>query len=404
MRRLKIVAVSAMLAAALYGCAKTEAAGPPPPAPVTVANPLSERIVDWDDFTGRFEATQSVDVRARVGGYVQAVHFRDGDFVRRGQLLFTLDPRPAQAQLGSAQAQLAQANAQVALARTNLTRSEGLLTSQAVSQAEVDTNRAALRTAEANVAAAQANVRARQLDVEFTRVTAPVSGRVSDRRIDPGNLIGGGSSAGDVLTTIVSSSPIYFVFDGSEATLLKYQRQTRGGASAPVRVRLQDESEFVHAGTLDFTDNAIDSSSGSIRLRAVIQNADGFLKPGMFGQVRVAGAGAYDALLVPDAAISAGADQRTVSVVAADGTVTPRPVVLGPLVDGLRVIRSGITAQDRVIINGGSRVQMPGQKVKANPGRITRTPTANAAPVTTAPPAATATSASALSGSVAIGD
>ncbi|CAN5253330.1 efflux RND transporter periplasmic adaptor subunit [soil metagenome] len=404
MRRLKIVAVSAMIAAALYGCSKTEAAGPPPPAPVTVANPLSERIVDWDDFTGRFEATQSVDVRARVGGYVQSVHFRDGDFVSRGQLLFTLDPRPAQAQLSAAQAALGQANAQVALARTNLTRSQGLLASQAVSQSEVDTNTAALRTAEANVAAAQATVRARQLDLEFTRVTAPVSGRVSDRRVDPGNLVGGGSSAGDVLTTIVSSAPIYFVFDGSEATLLKYQRQARAGASAPVRIRLQDEAEFGHVGSLDFTDNAIDASSGTIRLRAVVANGDGFLKPGMFGQVRVAGSGAYDALLVPDAAVSAGADQRTVAVVAADGTVTPHPVVLGPLVDGLRVIRSGITAQDRVIINGGSRVQQPGQKVKANPGRITRTPTANTAPVTSSVPAATATSASALSGSVAIGD
>ncbi|CAN5240287.1 efflux RND transporter periplasmic adaptor subunit [soil metagenome] len=404
MRQIKIVALSAMLAGVLYGCAKSEAAGPPPAAAVTVASPLQERIVDWDDFTGRFEATQTVDVRARVGGYVQAVHFRDGDFVRRGQLLFSLDARPAQAQLAAAQASLTQANAQVALARTNLTRSQGLLAAQAVSQAEVDTNTGTLRTAQANVAAAQANVRARQLDVEFTRVTAPVSGRVSDRRVDPGNLVGGGSSAGDILTTIVSSAPIYFVFDGSEATLLKYQRQTRGGASAPVRVRLQDEADFSHAGTLDFTDNAIDASSGTIRLRAVIQNGDGFLKPGMFGQVRVAGSGAYDALLVPDAAISAGADRRTVSVVAADGTVTPRAVVLGPLVDGLRVIRSGISPQDRVIINGGSRVQQPGQKVKATAGQITRTPSTNAAPLTFAPPAATATSASALSGSVAIGD
>ena len=342
MRRLKIVAVSAMIAAALYGCAKTEAAGPPPPAPVTVANPLSERIVDWDDFTGRFEATQTVDVRARVGGYVQSVHFRDGDFVRRGQLLFTLDPRPAQALVAAARASLAQAQAQVSLARTNLTRSEGLLASQAVSQSEVDTNRGALLTAEATLASANANLRARQLDLEFTRVTAPVSGRVSDRRTDPGNLVAGGSSAADVLTTIVSSAPIYFVFDGSEATLLKYQRQARAGASAPVRIRLQDEAEFGHVGTLDFTDNAIDASSGTIRLRAVVPNGDGFLKPGMFGQIRVAGAGAYDALLIPDAAVSAGADQRTVSVVAADGTVTPRPVVLGPLVDGLRVIRSGI--------------------------------------------------------------
>lgn len=405
MRQLKILAASAAIAGLLYGCSnKGEAQAAPPQAQVTVANPLVERVVDWDDFTGRFEAVQTVDVRARVGGYVQSVHFRDGDYVQRGQLLFTLDPRPAQAQVAAARAALSQANAQLSLARTNLARSEGLLTSQAVSQAEVDTNAGAVRTAEAAVASANAALRARLLDLEFTRVTAPVSGRVSDRRTDPGNLVAGGSSAADVLTTIVSSAPIYFVFDGSEATLLKYQRQVRAGGGAPVRVRLQDEADFTRAGTLDFTDNAIDSSSGTIRLRAVIPNADNFLKPGMFGQIRVAGAGAYDALLVPDAAVSAGADQRTVSVVAADGSVTPRPVQLGPLVDGLRVIRSGITAQDRVVINGGSRVQQPGQKVKAVNGRIARAPRQNTAPVTYAPPAATATSASALSGSVAIGD
>lgn len=398
MRRLKILALSVMVTGGLYGCSsKGEAQGPPPAPPVTVSTPLAERVVDWDDFTGRFEATQSVDVRARVGGYIQSVHFRDGDFVSRGQLLFTLDPRPAQAQLASARAALAQAEAQVTLARANLTRSQGLLASQAVSQAEVDANTGALKTAEANIAAAQASVRARQLDLEFTRVTAPVSGRVSDRRVDPGNLVGGGSSAGDVLTTIVSSAPIYFVFEGSEATLLKYQRQVRAGASAPVRIRLQDESDFTRTATLDFTDNAIDSASGTIRLRAVVPNGDGFLKPGMFGQARVAGAGAYDALLVPDSAIGTDGARRTVSVVAADGSVTPKAVELGPLVDGLRVIRSGVTARDRIIINGAQRVQMPGQKVKAVNGAITRTPQQANAPVTYSTPAATATSAGALS-------
>ncbi len=398
MRRLKILALSVMVTGGLYGCSsKGEAQGPPPAPPVTVSTPLAERVVDWDDFTGRFEATQSVDVRARVGGYIQSVHFRDGDFVSRGQLLFTLDPRPAQAQLASARAALAQAEAQVTLARANLTRSQGLLASQAVSQAEVDANTGALKTAEANIAAAQASVRARQLDLEFTRVTAPVSGRVSDRRVDPGNLVGGGSSAGDVLTTIVSSAPIYFVFEGSEATLLKYQRQVRAGASAPVRIRLQDESDFTRTATLDFTDNAIDSASGTIRLRAVVPNGDGFLKPGMFGQARVAGAGAYDALLVPDSAIGTDGARRTVSVVAADGSVTPKAVELGPLVDGLRVIRSGVTARDRIIINGAQRVQMPGQKVKAVNGAITRTPQQANAPVTYSTPATTATSAGALS-------
>lgn len=404
MRRLKILAVSVILTGALYGCSqRSEAQGPPPAAPVTVSVPLAERVVDWDDFTGRFEATSSVEVRARVGGFVQAVHFRDGDFVRRGQLLFTLDPRPAQAQLAAARAALTQAEAQLALARTNLTRSEGLLASQAVSQAEVDTNRGAVQTAEAAVASAQANVRARQLDLEFTRVVAPSSGRVSDRRVDPGNLVAGGSSQADVLTTIVSSSPIYFVFEASEALLLKYQRDARAGRAAPVRVRLQDEADFTRSGTLDFTDNAVDPASGTIRARAIIPNADGFLKPGMFAQGRVAGAGAYDALLVPDSAIATDQARRVVMVVNADGTVTPTPVELGPLVDGLRVIRSGIRPTDRVIIDGLQRA-MPGMKVQPTNGRIQRQPRQEQAPVTTAPPAATGTPAGALSQSTVSGD
>lgn len=397
MRTVKIVTASALMAAALYGCSqRSEAQAPPAPA-VTVATPLVRAVQDWDEFTGRFEATQSVEVRARVGGYIQGVHFRDGDYVSRGQLLFTLDPRPAQAALASARAQLAQAQAQVNLARTELTRSETLLASQAVSQAEVDTRRGAVQQGEAAVAAANAAVRARQLDLEFTRVTAPISGRVSDRRVDPGNLVAGGSSQADVLTTVVSSAPIHFVFDGSEAVLLKYQRQARNGA-APIQVRLQDEGAYSRTGTLDFTDNAVDTASGVIRLRALIPNGDGFLKPGMFGQARLAGAGTYQAMLVPDAAVATDQARRIVYVVAADGSVAPRPVQLGPLVDGLRVIRSGLQPTDRVIINGLQRVQQPGVKVQAKNGRIEPVAQQAQAPVTTPAPASTATFAASVSG------
>ncbi|MFN3930168.1 MAG: efflux RND transporter periplasmic adaptor subunit [Brevundimonas sp.] len=396
MRTAKIVAASALMAAALYGCSsRSEAQAPPAPA-VTVATPLVQAVQDWDEFTGRFEATQSVEVRARVGGYISAVHFRDGQYVRRGQLLFTLDPRPAQAALASARAQLSQAQAQLALARSELARSETLLDSQAVSQAEVDTRRGALQTAEAAIAAANASVRARQLDVEFTRVTAPISGRVSDRRVDAGNLVAGGSSAADVLTTVVSSAPIHFVFDGSEALLLKYQRQARNGA-APIQVRLQDESTYSRSGSLDFTDNAVDTASGVIRLRAVIPNPDGFLKPGMFGQARLAGAGTYNAMLVPDAAIATDQARRIVYVVAADGSVAPKPVQLGPLVDGLRVVRSGLAANDRVIINGVQRIQQPGMKVTTTNGRIQPVASEAAVPVTQAAPASSATFANSLS-------
>ncbi|WP_374599601.1 efflux RND transporter periplasmic adaptor subunit [Brevundimonas sp.] len=397
MRTVKIVAASALVAAALYGCSpRSEAQAPPAPA-VTVATPLIQTIQDWDEFTGRFEATQDVEVRARVGGYISAVHFRDGDFVRRGQLLFTLDPRPAQAALASARATLAQAQAELTLARSEYARAQTLLESQAVSQAEAETRRGAVLTAEAAVAAANAGIRARQLDLEFTRVVAPISGRVSDRRVDPGNLIGGGSSAGDILTTIVSSAPIYFTFDGSEAVMLKYQRQARNGA-APIQVRLQDESTYSRSGTLDFTDNAIDTASGVIRLRAVVPNADGFLKPGMFGQARLAGSGSYQAMLVPDAAVATDQARRVVYVVAADGSVTPKAVVLGPLVDGLRVVRSGLAPTDRVIINGVQRVQQPGIKVQAKTGRIQPVAQQNEAPVTTVAPASSATFANSVSG------
>ncbi|WP_313045572.1 efflux RND transporter periplasmic adaptor subunit [Brevundimonas sp.] len=389
MRTVKIAAASALMAAALYGCSKGQEAPAQGAPPVTVAAPLSQQVVDWDEFTGRFEAPRSVDVRARVGGYIQSVHFKDGDFVRQGQLLFTLDPRPAQAALASARAQLAQGQAQLTLARTELTRAEGLLASQAVSQAEVDAKRGAVQTAEAAVAAANAAIRARQLDVEFTRVTAPISGRVSDRRVDPGNLIGGGSSAGDVLTTIVSSSPIYFVFDGSEALALKYQRDARNG-SAPIRIRLQDETSYDRTGTLDFTDNAIDASSGTIRLRAVVQNADGFLKPGMFGHAQLAGSGGYAAMLVPDSAVVTDGPRKVVYVVAKDGTVGAKPVQLGPLANGLRVVRTGLTPDDRVIINGLQRAR-PGQKVTAQNGTIKAEQTKTDAPVTTAPVASSAT-------------
>lgn len=400
MRRLKIAAVSVMMTGALYGCSRGAEGQAPGAPPVTVATPLRQQVVDWDEFTGRFEAVEAVDVRARVGGYIQAVHFRDGQTVQRGQLLFTLDPRPAQAALAQARAQVAQAQSQMSLAQANLARSESLLASQAVSQAEYDSNKAAVEAAEANLAAANAATRTAQLNLEYTRVTAPVSGRVSDRRVDPGNVVAGGSSAGDVLTTIVSGGPIHFVFDGSEAVALKYMREGGSNQGAPVRIRLQDEAQFSHTGRLDFSDNRIDTGSGVIRLRAVVPNADGFLRPGMFGRAQVAGAEAYDALLVPDTAISTDQARRTVYVVAQDGSVTPKAVQLGPVVQGLRVIKSGLAPTDRVIIAGLQRAAQPGAKVTAQNGRIQpvqQQEQAAQGPVTQAAPASSASFANSLS-------
>lgn len=358
-----------LLALAAAACSSQAEQAPPPPPEVTVAAPLVREVLDWDEFTGRFEAPQTVEVRARVGGYIQAVHFRDGDYVRQGQLLFTLDPRAADTALAAASSRRAQAEAQLNLARTELARAEALLERGFLSQAALDMRQAEVRTAEAAMQAAEAAVRAARLDLEYTRVTAPISGRVSDRRADPGNLVAGGSSAADVLTVIVSTSPIHFAFDASEAILLRYQRSGRNGP-APIQVRLQDETGFTHAGVLDFTDNALNAGSGVVRLRAVIQNPDGFLRPGMFGQARLAGAAPYQALLVPDAAVVTDQARRVVYVVQPDGTTAARPVELGPLAEGLRVVRAGLDPAERVVIAGVQRIQQPGMPVTPVEGRI----------------------------------
>ena len=391
MRGSKLHLFFVLAAMILSACGSQAQQGAPPPPEVTVSQPLVGEVMDWDEFPGRFEAPQTVEVRARVGGYIQAVHFQDGDYVRQGQLMFTLDPRQAQAAVAAAQAQVAQAQAQTNLARTEFERASTLFDQGFLSQAAVDLRRANLETAEAAQAAANSAVRQARLDLEFTRVTAPISGRVSDRRADAGNLVAGGSSAADVLTTIVSTSPIHFTFDASEAILLRYQRSAQNGR-APLRVRLQDEAGFEHVGYLDFTDNTVDTASGVVRLRGVINNPGGFLRPGMYGQAQLAGTAPYQALLVPDAAIVTDQARRIVYVVNADGTTAAKPVELGPLVDGLRVIRGGLERTDRVVIAGVQRIQMPGQPVTPTAGRIQRQPAEDGQAVRAAPaPASSAT-------------
>ncbi|HYI43020.1 MAG TPA: efflux RND transporter periplasmic adaptor subunit [Sphingomicrobium sp.] len=339
----------------------------PAAMPVTVAQPLQQQVVDWDDFVGRFEAPQSVEVKPRATGYLQSVHFREGQFVRAGQLLFTIDARPTQAALAQSQAQLARAQATLTNARTELARSRTLEAQEAASREEVEQRQAAVRTAEADVAAARAAIRAQQLNVGFTRVLAPISGLVSERRVDAGNSV---TADQTILTTIVSTNPLHFTFQGSEALLLKYQRQNAGAESGTaVRIRLQDETTYVHAGRLDFVDPVIDPNAGTVRARAVVANPTGFLKPGMFGHLRLAASQPYPALLVPDSAIVTDAARRVVYVVDRAGTVIARPVQLGPLTGNLRVIRSGVGAQERIIISGIQRAR-PGQKVVPKPGRI----------------------------------
>ncbi|MEP9400466.1 efflux RND transporter periplasmic adaptor subunit [Sphingomonas sp. VNH70] len=348
---------------------------------VEVAQPLVRTVTEWDDYVGRFEASKSVEVRPRVSGAITAVHFTDGAIVRKGQLLFTIDPRPYAASLAEARASVAGAESDLALARANLDRANRLAAEDAVSRSDLDQLGARVRAAQAALVAAQARVRARALDVEFTQVRAPIGGRISDRRIDPGNLVSAGDTGGTLLTTINALDPIYFAFDASEGLFLKSKRA--GAQGAAVEVRLQDEARYTRTGRLDFTDNGLDPRSGTVRGRAVLANPDLFLTPGMFGNMRLANGGQVRALLVPDAAIQTDQTRKTVLTVARDGTVAARAVTLGPVVDGLRIIRSGVAPTDRVIVSG-TQLAMPGAKVAVRPTTIAATPAA-AVP----PPAAT---------------
>lgn len=369
-RALGIVGIVAALAGAwhLLG-ASGDAPPPPPPAAVTVSAPLQRQITEWDEFVGRFEASRAVEIRPRVSGAVTAVHFKDGQIVRKGQPLFTIDPRPFTAALREAQADVNAATSDLALARSDLERATRLVEFDGVSKSEIDRLRARERAASATLAAAQARVNSRALDVEFSTVRAPMTGRISDRRVDPGNLVSAGDGgSGTLLTTLMAVDPIYFSFEGSEALFLK-ARRNGAGEGLPVAVRLQDESDYVHQGRLDFTDNSLDPRSGTIRARAVFDNPDLFLTPGMFGNMHLATGGKVNALLVPDTAVQTDQARKLLLVVKQDGTVAAKPVQLGPVIDGLRVIRSGLQPSDRVVIVG-TQFAAPGSKVEIRKGTI----------------------------------
>lgn len=383
-----VVALPVALVAGGIGLANRQApalAAPPPPT-VTVAQPLVREVNEWDDYVGRFEASRSVEVRPRVSGQVVGIHFTDGAIVQKGQLLFTLDARPLAAALAEARAGLATAQSDLALARSDLGRAERLVAAEAVSKSDVERLQARVRAANASVAAAQARVRARALDVEFTQVRAPIAGRISDRKVDAGNLVAAGEGAGgSLLTTINALDPIYFTFDGSEALFLKAKRAAAaGGTESPVEIRLQDEPDYRWKGRLDFTDNGLDPKSGTMRARAVLTNPEMFLTPGMFGNMRLSAGGTSSALMVPDAAVSTDQARKIVMVVGKQGTLEPRQVQVGPVVNGLRVIRTGLTPQDRVVIAGAQLVHQPGVKVQIRQGKVEPLKAAEA-PVISAP-------------------
>jgi RND family efflux transporter MFP subunit len=343
---------------------------PPPPPTVLVATPMARQVLDWDDFSGRFEAVDMVEVRPRVGGIIESVHFTDGQLVAKGQLLFGIDPRPIAAQLARARADLAGARAALANADAELRRARALLETQLISKAQADLRDAEQLRAAASLAAAEAAVSTQELNLSFTQVTAPLAGRVSYRRLAPGNIVTADTT---LLTTIVSENPMRFLFDAPEAALLRYRREAGGVLNRTVEIRLQDEIEYRWKGRIDFLDNTLDRNSGTIRGRAVVPNPDGFLAPGMFGQMRLFAAQSVNALLVPDEAIVTDQTRQVVYVVGTDGKVAQKVVSPGRLIDGLRVIRAGLTPADRIIISGMQRAR-PGRQVTVTEGTVTAFP------------------------------
>ena len=368
----RLAAALILLAPALAGCGQGQppGSGPPPPPTVTVAKPVERGVVDQDEYVGRFVAVDSVEVRARVSGYLDQIHFRDGQMVKQGDLLFTIDKRPFQNTVAQARGTLAQAKANLAFTEADLERAKQLVRDRTITEQTFDQRTQAQRSAAASVASNEAAVRQAELDLEFTELRAPIAGRIGDRRVSRGNLVTGGTGATTMLANIVSLDPIRFEFTMDEASYLRYERFSSSGKEVTGRdggvvvgLKLLDEKTFEHRGYMDFVDNTIDRSSGTIRGRASFSNPDAVLTPGMFGRIRVPGSPTYNALLLPDAAIGTEQIRKFVLVVGDDNTAVQRYVTLGPLSDdNLRIIKDGIKAGDRVIVNGLMRVR-PGQKV-----------------------------------------
>jgi RND family efflux transporter MFP subunit len=367
----RVACLIVMLVPALAGCGEgaPKQAAPPPPA-VTVARPARQTVTDYDEYVGRFVAVDMVEVRARVSGYLEKIGFQDGQLVKQGDLLFTIDRRPFETTVAQTKAQLAQARANLAFAESDLARGSQLVRDKTITEQTFDQRTQAKRVAEASVQAQEAAVRQAELDLQFTELKAPVAGRIGDRRVSPGNLVTGGTGGTTtLLATIVSIDPMRFEFTFDEASYLRYERIA--GASTDdasrskglkVQLRLIDEPDFKHEGTVDFVDNVIDRSSGTIRGRAQIPNPKGLFTPGMFARVRVPGSVPYEALLVPDVAIASEQVRKYVMVVGEDDIAKQKYVTLGQLAGNLRVIKDGLSANDRVIVNGLARVR-PNAKV-----------------------------------------
>jgi RND family efflux transporter MFP subunit len=372
--RLAAVVTLALLAA---GCGEQkQASSAPPPPSVTVAAPVKRTVFDYDEYVGRFVAVDSVEIRARVSGYLDSVHFTDGQMVKQGDLLFTIDKRPFENALAQARANLTLAQSNLSFTDTDFRRAQQLVKDKTITEQTFDQRAQAYRNAQASVAANEAAVRNAELDLKFTELRAPVAGRIGDRRVSPGNLIAGGTggNATTLLATIVSIDPIRFEFTFDEASFLRYERIARSGqdiasrgASVQIALKLIDENDFDHVGRMDFVDNVIDRSTGTIRGRGEFANPNGLFTPGMFARVRVPGSAPYEALLVPDAAIGTEQTRKFVLAVGADNKVAQKYVTLGQATsDNLRVIKTGLAPDDRVIVNGLMRAR-PGMVVAPHP-------------------------------------
>jgi RND family efflux transporter MFP subunit len=358
------------LAPILAACGNSQQQAAPPPPKVTVAKPIKRTVIDHDEYVGRFVPIDVVEIRARVSGYLDKVHFQDGQTVKQGDLLFTIDKRPFQNTLDQARANLETAKSNVVFTQADLARGQQLLRDRTISEQIFEQRSQAFRNAQSAVAASEAMVRQAELDLEFTELRAPVTGRIGDRRVTPGNLVTGGTGGSTtLLAVIVSTDPIRFEFTFDEASLLRYERVAReggsgvtGGSRTAIRLKLIDEQDFSHIGRIDFVDNAIDRSTGTMRGRAQFANSDGLFTPGLFARVEVPASSPYDAVMIPDAAIGTEQVRKFVYVVDKDNIARQRFVTLGQAVDDLRVIKHGLSFEDSVIVNGLMRAR-PGQKV-----------------------------------------
>jgi RND family efflux transporter MFP subunit len=372
-RTARDIALWVALATLVVSCGERQPQGKgPPPPTVTVAQPIKHTVSDFDEYVGRFTAIDSVEVRARVSGYLDGVHFKDGQIVKQGDLLFTIDKRSFQNTLDQARANLAQAKSNLVFTTSDYTRGQQLVHDKTITDQTFEQRAQAYRNAQASVSNNEAAVRQAELDIEFTELRAPINGRIGDRRVSPGNLVTGGTTGNTtLLATIVSIDPVYFEFTFDEASYLRYERLSKNGndvasrgAGVPVTLKLIDETDFVHKGRMDFINNVIDSGTGTIRARALFDNPHGVFTPGMFGRVRVPASPPYEALLVPDAAIGTEQTNKYVLVVDAGDIVRQKNVTLGQLTsDGLRVIKEGLDPEDRVVIDGLMLARV-GQKVK----------------------------------------